>query len=164
MKSMSGDQIGTIVGVAFGCAWGIAGSLPLPAVWRIAGILGSIAASAILILLVRSAPASTGGHFNGAIYGIAVTAEFVAIAIAGVVLNRMKKSSFIPPAVASIVGLHFIGLWLATGNTRFLWLAGILCAIGLGAATMGKAARLPVAGIGSALALWAAALSTLVNV
>ena len=161
---MSGDQIGTIVGVAFGCAWGIAGSVPLPPIWRIAGILGSIAASAILILLIRGAPGSTDGYFNGAVYGIAVTAEFVAIAIVAVVLNRTGNSSFIPPTVAAIVGLHFVGLWLATGNARFLWLAGILCAIGLGAATMGKAARLPAAGIGSALALWAVALSTLVNV
>lgn len=160
---MSGDQIGTMVGVAFGCAWGIAGTLPLPTVWRVAGILGSIVASAILITLIRAAPGSAHGYFNGAIYGIAVTAEVVAIVIAGIILSRTGHSSFIPPAVTAIVGLHFIGLWLATGIVTFLWLAGALCAIGLGAATMGRAARLPVTGIGSALALWGAALTTVVN-
>src|SRR5215469_2710594 len=157
---MSGDQIGTMVGVVFGCAWGIAGTLPLPPIWRTAGILGSIAASAILFMLIRGAPAPAAGHFNGAIYGIAVTAEVVAIVIAGVILSRTGQGSFIPPVVAAIVGLHFIGLWLATGNATFLWLSGALCAVGLGAAAMAQGARLPAAGIGSALALWGAALST----
>lgn len=160
---MSGDQIGTIVGVAFGCAWGIAGTLPLPPLWRTAGILGSIAASVILIMLIRGAPGTVDGHFNGTIYGVAVTAEVIAIVIAGVTLSQTGHGSFIPPAVAVIVGLHFIGLWLATNTVTFLWLAAALCAIGLGAAAVEKSARLPVAGIGSALALWAAALSTLVN-
>lgn len=156
---MSGDQIGTMVGVAFGCAWGIAGTLPLSPLWRTVGVLGSIAVSATLVMLIRGAPGSVGGHFNGAIYGIAVTAEVVAIVIAGIILSRTGHSSFIPPAVAAIVGLHFIGLWLASGNVTFLWLSGALCAVALGAATMGQAARMPVAGIGSALALWGAALS-----
>lgn len=160
---MNGAQIGTIVGVAFGGAWGIAGTLPLPPVWRTAGILGSLAVSALLALLIYRAPGSAGGYFNGAVYGIAVTAEVVAIVIAGVILSRTGHNTLIPPVVAVIVGLHFIGLWRAMGSVTFLWLAAALCAIGLFAATMRPAARLPVTGIGSALALWGAALTTLVN-
>ena len=160
---MNSAQIGTIAGVLFGCAWGIAGTLPLPPVWRTAGILESLAVSALLVLFIYRAQGSAGGYFNGAIYGIAVTAEVVAIVIAGVILSRTGRSTLIPPVVAVIVGLHFIGLWRAMGSVSFLWLAGALCAVGLFAAAMRPGARLPATGIGSALSLWGAALSTLVH-
>lgn len=160
---MSGDQIGAIVGVAFGCAWGIAGGLSLPPLWRAATVIGSLLISASIALLIGVSASAPRGYFDGAIYGIAVTAEVVAIVIAAIALRRTRKSSFIPPVVAAIVGLHFLGLWRATGNLVFVWLAGALCAVGLLATLVSRSMRMPLTGIGSAVALWAAALATVVR-
>ena len=135
--------------------WGIAGTLPLQSSWRLLGVAGSIIISVALALAVTKARGATDGTFNGGIYGIAVVAEVVAIGIAAVVLNRRGQSSFVPAMVAAIVGLHFIGLWLATGNFTLVWVAVALCAVGVISASVTKDARMPVAGIGSALALLA---------
>ena len=159
---MSGDQIGTAIGVAFGCAWGIAGGFALPSIWRMFVLIGSIIVSGILILLITQARPVVDGRFDGTIYGIAVTAEVIAIVLAGVILSRIG-SSFTPPAVAAIVGLHFVGLWLATNNVTFVWLAATLCAIAFIAVFVSQPSRLAVVGIGAALALWGAALSTLLK-
>ncbi|MDE2150357.1 MAG: hypothetical protein KGJ55_11145 [Gammaproteobacteria bacterium] len=160
---MSGDQIGSIIGVAFGCAWGIAGGVSLPSPWRVATIIGSLLISACLVILIGRFEGTATGHFDGATNGTAVAGEVVAIVIAAIALNRTRHSSLIPPAVAAIVGLHFLGLWRATGNFSFVWLAGALCAVGFLAGILPRSARLSVTGIGSAVALWAAAPSTVVR-
>lgn len=160
---MSGDQIGTLVGVSFAWCWGVVGSIALPSPWRAAGLIGSTHISALLAAAALHFSFHSAREFNGPIYGIAVTAEVVAIATAGALLTRARRQSLIPPAVAAIVGLHFIGLWRATGNIIFVWIAGALCVVGLTGAAVPKAARMPVAGLGSALVLWSSVIATLLG-
>jgi hypothetical protein len=61
----------------------------------------------------------------------------------------------VAPIVTAIVGVHFVGLWFATGNQKWLWLEAALCGVGIIGLLVPPAARLPTAGIGSAPALWA---------
>lgn len=158
---MDGNQIGTIVGVAFGCAWGIAGGLSLSRQWRTVTVSGSILISVVLAILIYRSPSRVHAPFDGAIYGMAVSAEVIAILATIAVLTRMGKSGFIPSAVATIVGLHFLGLWKATEDATFIWLAGALCLVGAVSASLKSPLRMPVTGLASAIALWAAASSTL---
>ena len=158
---MSGNQIGTVIGVLFGCAWGIAGATRLPRAWRAAVVLTSILISASLIAAVTRVHAAVAGRFNGAIYGAAVAAEVLAIIIAAIILNRLNRKTFVPPVLCVIVGLHFLGLWQATNDVAFVVLAVGLCAIGAAAASLRPSLRLAAAGLGSAIALWLAAASTL---
>ncbi|HZV79260.1 MAG TPA: hypothetical protein VFF60_06535 [Candidatus Binatus sp.] len=151
---MSGDQIGMIIGAAFGCAWGIAGAVTLRSPWRETLVIVSFAISFLLIRATLSATLPYS-HFNGAPYGIAVGLEAVAIAIAAITLNGTGNASFVPPVVAAIVGLHFIGLWLATGKIVFLGTCIAMCVVALAGFFSPASARLPVTGLGSALALWA---------
>jgi hypothetical protein len=150
---MSPTQIGIIIGVLFGFIWAVAGASALNGVWRLVVILASIFVSAFLVTAALRAPA-TPGRFNGAIYGAAVTFEVIAIVVAVLILNRSGQQSLVPPIVAAIVGLHFLGLWLATGNRAFVGLAASLCGVGIVGSLVPPTARLPIAGIGSALALW----------
>src|SRR5215469_1141694 len=151
---MSGDQIGMIIGAAFGCAWGIAGAVTLRSPRRETLVIVSFAISFLLIRATLSATLPMS-HFNGTPYGIAVGLEAVAIAIAAITLNGTGNASFVPPVVAAIVGLHFIGLWLATGKVVFLGTTVALCAVAVAGVFSPAPARLPVTGLGSALALWA---------
>ena len=160
-KNMRGAQIGTIIGILFGCGWAIRASTALGGKSRVLAVLASLAISAVLIVRSFRSSGTTSGTFDGGIYGIAVAFEVVAILIAAIALNRSGNQSFVPPAVAIIVGLHFIGLWRAMNSAVFLWLAVALCVVGLTAAVLPPFQRLPTTGLGSAIALWSAAIYTL---
>jgi hypothetical protein len=63
------------------------------------------------------------------------------------------------PAVGVIVGLHFIGLWMATGSRRFLGIAAAMCAVSVFSASLPVAyayldLRVAVCGFGNAIVLW----------
>jgi hypothetical protein len=90
---------------------------------------------------------------------------FEAAGILGTVwlLKQFGLSQLLMPAIGSIVGLHFLGLWKATDLRVFLWTALAMCLV------CGVAALLPVArangevnwsqivaGLGSAVVLWGA--------
>jgi hypothetical protein len=158
---MRSTQIGTIIGILFGCGWAIAAASAFSGKWRIVVIVASLAISAVLVARSFSFAGATNGTFQGGIYGIAVSLEVVAIVAASIFLNRSGNQSFIPPVVAIIVGLHFIGLWRAMNNAVFLFVAVAMCAVGLVAAALPPFQRLPVTGLGSAFALWGAAIYTL---
>jgi hypothetical protein len=155
--------MGLIVPILFACIWSVMGVSALPIALHMPGIAGSLAVSAILTIAVLQAPLRAAGRFDSAIFGMAVMFEAAAIVAAVILLNRTHEESFIPPAIAAIVGLHFIGLWRATGDFIFVWVATAMCAVGLAAALSPLPARAPVAGLGSAVALWGAAVVTLVR-
>lgn len=60
------------------------------------------------------------GTFRGHIYGIAVAFEVAAIFGTIWLLGQFALSQFLLPAIAFIVGLHFLGLWKATDLRVFL--------------------------------------------
>ena len=165
---MDGSNIGPVVGVAFGCAWGVAGATALPPPSQTWAIGCSIAISAVLIVAFalphKQRHSST---FRGHIYGIAVAFEVAAIFGTIWLLRQLALSRFLFPAIGFIVGLHFLGLWKATDLRVFLWTALAMCLV------CGVAAFLPggtengnvdlrrvVTGLGTALVLWGAAVRT----
>ncbi|HKF50723.1 MAG TPA: hypothetical protein VKB26_00300 [Candidatus Acidoferrales bacterium] len=169
---MNSATVGSIVGVAFGCAWGLAGSIGLPRQYRMWSVIASIAISAVLIaaLLIRPR-AVEPAKFDGRLYGIAVAMEAAAIFAAVFALQRLGRQEFLIPTVGFIVGLHFIGLWKASGMPLFLWTASAMCVVCAVAMflpgpriTGGADARAILSGLGSAVVLWTAGATTLFRI
>lgn len=153
-----------MIGTAFGGLWAAMGALALPRAWTpwAAGAAVTVA----LILLGRlwfSAAVESGGLFRRHAYWVAVVLEVAALVAAGHFLPRYGLQAYFVPAIGIIVGLHFIGLWKATGNTVFVWIAGAMCAVSAAAAALPDApigslnARALFASYGNALVLWVAA-------
>ena len=167
---MDAPNIGPVVGVAFGCAWGVAGATALPPPWQAWGIGSSIAISAVLIVALTLPHKQRHlGTFRGHIYGIAVAFEVAAIFGTIWLLRQFALSQFLLPAIAFIVGLHFLGLWKATDLRVFLWTALAMCFVcGVAALLPGATAngnldvRRVVTGLGTALVLWGTGVRTLV--
>jgi hypothetical protein len=124
--------------------------------WR-----GPLIATAILIsavLIVRGRKQSAGaGELDRKIFLLSVGFEIVAILAAIYFLIAARRSAFILPALTIIVGLHFIGMWLATGKRDYLSVCAVMCALGFVAVFLPPPFRMQVAGFGSALTLWIAA-------
>lgn len=165
---MNSATIGSIVGIAFGCAWGVAGSTALPRQYQLSGVIMSITISILLIVGLLIHPGThQQGRFDGRLYGFAVVFEVLAIAGTVFGLHRLNLQAFLMPAIGFIVGLHFIGLWRATELRVFLWIAVGMCGICVIALFLpGRIAsdadvRNAVTGFGSALVLWTAASLTL---
>jgi hypothetical protein len=163
---MDGQTIGAVVGVAFGCGWGIAGATGLQPPWRARIETLSVAISAALIAALAIFGARGPlGTFRGDVYGVAVTGEAVGIVAAVWLLRRCGLSQFLLPAIGFIVGLHFIGLWRATELSIFVWVAVAMCIVCALAVFVPTSAdtdlRRVVAGIGSAAVLFASGLAAL---
>ena len=164
-------SLGPVIGVAFGCAWGVAGASALPLPWQAWAIGSSIGISVVLILALalphrQRLPVTLRGH----VYGIAIAFEVAAILATICLLRLFARPHFLMPAIGFIVGLHFLGLWKATDLQVFLWTSLALCIVcGLAAFLPGATengdvnVRQALAGLGSALVLWGAALRTLIE-
>lgn len=158
---MTGEQIGILIGVIAGGGWAVAGASALEGRARVIAVLGSLGLTVLLGLVTADLPsAAMTGRFDGGIYGIAVTAETIAILGAVALLRRSARQDWLPPVIAVIVGLHFLGLWRATGSLVFVALAAGLCAVGIAGSLVPAPRRLLVVGFGCAAALWAAAAVT----
>jgi len=174
---MHGRLIGVVVGVVFGLAWGFAGASQLPEPWARGAVLAMLLIATVLIVAAVRARVSDrnseGRTFDGRVYGISVILEMLGILIVALLLGRERLQPYVPPAIAFVVGLHFLGLWRASGERAFVWTCLGLCVVSLVAtllpqtvAVVGSGAdgRLLVTGLGSALILWlacaAAALHT----
>jgi len=168
---MDGPTIGSVIGVAFGCAWGIAGATALPRPWQTWAIGSSVSISVALIGALVAVPQKQRDSvtFRAHIYGTAVALEAAAIFTTIWLLKLLVLPQFLLPAIGFIVGLHFLGLWKATDLRVFLWTALSMCLVcGLAAFLPGATengsvdVRRVVAGLGSALVLWGAGGKTLV--
>lgn len=167
---MNNAAIGATVGAAFGCAWGIVGSLGLPPHFRTPGIIFAAGvSSALIIALVVHPNTLASAKFRGVIYGGAIAFEVIAIIAGSMALQGPKLQQFILPFIGFVVGLHFVGLWKATDLRLFLWIATAMCLVCAVAVFLpsrrpdGVDLRIAVTGIGSALVLWAAGLFTVLH-
>ena len=132
--------------------------------------VGAVIFCGLLALAMRNhGPSAPSGVFNGARYGIACTAEAVAIVVAIIVLKRTGAAARIPPVVSAIVGLHFIGLWWALPMSVFLFdaaglmLAGAVIAIMPIADRNASGRRLLLTGLTSVAVLWGSSLYSLLE-
>jgi hypothetical protein len=160
---------GVAAGAAFAALWGLAGARGLAGAWRRRTVVLVLMACAGLIARAFIAPPQPAYamRFDAPVYGYAIAFAITGVVLAALALRTPGRRGFIAPVVAIITGLHFIGLWIATGQRLVLGVTLGLCAAGLIALGWtrrpGGAAdpRLAIAGLGSALVLWAACLSSL---
>jgi len=160
---------GVAAGAAFAALWGLAGARGLAGAWRRRIAVLVLMASAGLIVRAFIAPPQPAYamRFDAPVYGCAAAFEIVGVLLAAFALRAPARRGLLAPVVAILTGLHFIGLWIATGQRLFLGVTLGLCAAGLIALGWprrpggGADPPLAIAGLGSAFVLWAACLSSL---
>jgi hypothetical protein len=154
------NATGAIIVAAFAILWVAAGTRQLGRVWFASLLLLALLISGLLIFAAGFIPyAARGGRFDGNIYGIFVALEAIAIVIAVVLLNRIRRKQYLIPIIAFIVGAHFFGMVPALHSNDFWWVGGAMCVLPL--LTMSILPHkfwAPVVGIGCALILWLSAL------
>jgi hypothetical protein len=158
-------NLSRLIGWFFGAFWATLGALALPRPYEDIGcVLAALTAIIFLMRLWRYKPNADAArpHFRMSIYGIAVFAELLGIYVAALVLPRMGASQQVYPVVGCIVGLHFIGLWLATRSERFLHITVGMCLVSVFSMIMPFTwhtigLRYLLLGAGNAIVLWLAA-------
>ncbi len=114
-----------MIGTAFGGLWAAMGALALPRPWTPWAVGGAVILCLILLRrLWFSTARESGGLFRRNAYWVAVVLEVAALVAADYLLARYGLEAYLVPAIGIIVGLHFIGLWKATGKTVFFWIPG----------------------------------------
>jgi len=152
-ETRSSRPVGATIGLVFGGLWWLLGAQVLPAPWPAPAAALGFAVSAGLIFLVWRRRGIAGGGtamFRSRMYIAAVALEVAAIALA----SHLVPPAQMNPAVGVIVGLHFIGLWMASGARRFLWIAAGMCAVSAASALLPPGPREAACGFGNALVLW----------
>jgi hypothetical protein len=154
------NSIGAIIVACFAILWVAAGASQLERRWFVMLLALAIVISGTIIFAATRIPFGRhSGGFNGKVYGIFVTLEFIAILIAVILLNRTGRTEYLIPVIAFIVGAHFFGMVPALRSNDFWWVGGVMCALPL--ATMSILPQKiwsPVVGIGCAVILWLSAL------
>jgi hypothetical protein len=124
----------------------------------------------VLIRYARSLPETTSpeesaaGKKIGMWFGIVFGLEALLIALTSIVLGRLQADRFIPPAIALIVGLHFLPL-ARLFRVTFYYITGALLSVLALAVIIALMRGLPIAGpspynwslvvgIGATLILW----------
>jgi hypothetical protein len=162
------QKLSRLIGWFFGTFWSLLGASALPRPYdRIGSVLAAVIAIIFLARLWRNEPPADAPRprFRMSIYTIAVVAELLGMYAAALLLPRFGGSQQVYPAIGCIVGLHFIGLWLATRSQRFLHITVGMCLVSLFSMltpftwhTIGL--RYLLLGAGNAIILWLAASGT----
>lgn len=156
-----------LIGLAFGGVWSVLGAMALARSWRVPAIIAGVLFT-LLLLVGRWRSAGSGvGLFRRRAYLVAVALELAGINVAVVLLRKYGLESFLVQALGLVVGLHFIGLWAACGDRRYLWICGGMCICSLLGTMLPDAApgtlnaRDAVTAYGCAFTLWFAACPAL---
>lgn len=152
--------IPAMVGTAFGGLWSVLGAMALPQHWMMPAVVIGLLVT-VFLLVHRSRRAGSGSSlFRRRAYIVAVVLEVVGLYAAMLLLKKYELESFFVQALGFIVGLHFIGLWAAGGQRRYLWLCLSMCIVSLIGVVLPSAAfghfnlRNVVTAYGCAFALW----------
>lgn len=157
-----GQFTGGVIGLFFGGVWSVLGAQGLAPTWRLPAEAGGILITIALIVRLLSAPVPAdvaASFFRCGVYIFWVALEIVAMNLAMFVLQRFGALDYLLTAVGVIVGLHFIGMWMATGMRRFLGIAAAMCLVSALAALLpavggGLHLRSAATGFANALVLW----------
>lgn len=156
-----------LVGTAFGGLWSVLGATALSLHWTIPAAAAGLLITALLIALRCRSAGYGSGVFRRRAYLVAVGLEVVGLYLAMLLLQKYELEAFFVQALGLVVGLHFIGLWVASGQRRYLWLCSIMCVVSLigillpGAASGDFNLRNVVTSYGCAVALWLLARPTI---
>lgn len=173
-QHLRGVAASTLIGTIFALIWGLNGSSALPGSWRVitAAIVilvtfGMVAVSVIFYRNASRLPPSTDvqavNPFLTTSYRVAVVGMLIALPVTSRILILNGRGDAIMPAVAIVVGLHFLGLVSAFHSGVFAWIAGGFCLVGFVALFLpvhsgALELRYAVVGLGCALVLWLGAL------
>ena len=160
-------SLGSIILSIFGAIWWIAGGVGCDWPLILAYVIPFITTLVLVVTALRS-PEHTepesdqNGRRLGRLVGIASSVEGVAILVAVNVLANTGTQEYTAPAIAIIVGLHFLPLarWLPAK----LYYGTSVVLIGLGVVGIwisGALLRLEVVCSGSAISLWATSVLVL---
>lgn len=163
-RAKTSEAIGASVGLAFGGLWWSYAGQMLPRQTTGWALLVGATITALLIVRAWRAPGATAmrrKRFGWGVYFLAVGLEVAAIVAANAFEPRFGLEAYHLQIVGAIVGLHFIGLWAATGMRRFLAVAAAMCALSSLAMLAPAGGAINVrdiaTGAGNALALWVGA-------
>jgi hypothetical protein len=157
-----------LIGLIFGGLWALIAVLALPSTHRQLGIaIVIVITMGFLLRLWRktSNVPPQKAFFRTRGYLVSVAGEVTALYIASAILRRFGLSEYLYSATGFIVGLHFIGLWRASGSRRFLSISAGMCLVSLLSAIIPFSwkmfdLRYAFLGIGNALILWIGASGT----
>lgn len=146
-------RIGSLIGLFFALVWLNVGLQVMAGPWRIAlGIAGVVAIVWAAVHAWRRP--LDAGRFARKWYLIAVAGELAAMALVGALFDFHDAPSIMWAIIGIIVGLHFIGLWRAVDDRRFLWLAAGMTAVNAVALVLTPGAAMQtLTGFGSSAAL-----------
>lgn len=158
--------IAATIGTFFGGLWAYVAAMESAPGWQTP--LALLTAVATLLLITRlwwmQPPECMANErlFGRRPYLVAVVLEIAAIYVASILLPRLGLQAFFLQAVGIIVGLHFLGLWSATGSRRFIGIAVVMCAVSGVAILLPQTFHLvhlrdAATGLGNAWVLWVGA-------
>ena len=156
--------IGIIIGAFAGVLWGLAGGSALDGTWRSVVVAVVVFAGATLSWLALRMPPTHQGQFNSKVYGTTSLLQVALIGAGVAFLNVVHQQARVPPLVLTVVGLHFIGLYLASNMRVFVWVAITLVAVGVAVfvwPSLSIQARLAYTGLPAAAVLFAACASAI---
>jgi hypothetical protein len=159
------QNISRLIGWFFGTCWALLAAFSLAHPYARGGcLLATLIALLFLIRLWKHQPqlAAIRPPFKTSVYLVAVAAELIAMYLAALLLPRYGAQQQVYSAIGCIVGLHFIGLWLATRSPRFLFITAGMCIVSLLSMTLPSSwhtlgLRHLLLGAGNAIVLWFAA-------
>lgn len=121
------------IGIFFGSLWAAIATVGLPRLWQPFAIAGAFLVGLVLLIRLWLHPLpdtpSEASLFKRSAYQTAVTFEAAGIMAASILLQRLHLQDYLPSVVGLIVGLHFIGLWKATGRRSFITITVAMCLI-----------------------------------
>ena len=168
---LNGVLIGAIVGTSMGFGWATAGMQGMPRRWRgpmfaVALIVSALLGGAIAWRSHSGLPsvAGSGTLFNARLYWWITGLEAGAIFATALILSRAVLNSYIMPAIAFIVGFHFVAFAFAFSSRVFgivgasicILSFGIICA--LARLLVSACQAMALTGFGCAAILWLFAL------
>ena len=150
----------------FAAVWGVAGiSVGQMPMWLAVIPLGI---SGALLLWAHRQPVGSakpvGNEHVGRIVGVATAVEGIAIFVTANILINLHLPTLLMPAIAIIVGLHFLPLARGIPAPLYYRTGGALIAVGLAAMLLSPPNRAIATGVAAALVLWASALAWILRV
>jgi len=166
--ALQGRAIGALVMTAFGAIWMISGAHALSLLtwemWLIVAVLTGLLCLVALQRLqaarrVPTTPATTSQSQSiqprRSRFGIVLTFEWVPIFLAAFILGRMGHTELILPAIAVVVGLHFIPLAMLFDFPLYYWTGGTFVLVAVASFAIGDPAlRQAITCLGCGLSLW----------